>query len=119
MKARDIITDWPRGTSTLKPFADNPASSWLPWVVNELHQADFERFQEDALGDEAYHAAQARMMDDWHRSRGGSTSELAHGLFVGSLVRAEALSYELTWGERRSISGVPMFKLVGFEESSR
>lgn len=84
MKARDIIPDWPRGTSTSKPY-----ESEVPmWRIAADWSEAAERINEFE-DNRRYHAAQARMMDDWHRSRSQATSELTHKLFAGELSRPD------------------------------
>lgn len=89
MKARDIIPDWPRGTSTSKPYESNMSSVWWwPYLRGWPREDRLKLLHEQAMEKE-YREAQNRMMDDWHRSRSQSTSVLTHMLFAGELLRPD------------------------------
>lgn len=94
MKARDIIPDWPRGTSTSKPWPSYPTVAAIGMYWSPRDRAMLE---DEVDSDRRYHEAQACMMDDWHRSRSQSTSVLTHMLFAGELSRPD-FPAEKRWG---------------------
>lgn len=90
MKARNIIPDWPRGTSTSKPYNEHlPCWTFAKILRRRWSLADVAQLEDEQADRMRYHAAQARMMDDWHHSRSQATSVLAHKLFVGELSRPD------------------------------
>jgi hypothetical protein len=104
VKARDIIPNWPRGRSTTAPWPE-PCSiaAWLPWL--KVSESDYRRFEEDALGDEAYHESQARMMEDWHRTGSMATSALNQFLADASVARGRDM-YQVRRGQMHKVAGV-------------
>lgn len=95
MKARDIIPDWPRGTSTSKPYESD-----MPLIVSWFRHwspSDVAMLEDEADSDRRYHEAQDCMMEDWHRSRSQGTSVLTQMLFAGELSRPD-FPAEKRWG---------------------
>lgn len=68
VKARDIVRDWPRGTSSSKLYVE---TSWA-LQLGKLHWgvADTMKLIEDEVGDREYHEGQARMMEEYRAQTG-------------------------------------------------
>lgn len=79
LHARDVVEGWPRGRST----SGHSEPLLYPWQRSSCEHVN------EFIQNCQYRTAQARMMDDWHRSGGIAPSEYAQAKFTGRLIEVK------------------------------